>query len=53
IIPFCTSGGSGINASVSNLKNTYSTSKWEDGKGFNGSSSKEEIAEWANSFNLK
>ncbi|MDE5604739.1 MAG: flavodoxin [Eubacterium sp.] len=53
IIPFCTSGGSGINASVSNLKNAFSNSKWENGKGFNGSSSKEEIAEWANSFNLK
>ena len=53
IIPFCTSGGSGINASVSNLKKAFSNSKWEDGKAFNGSSSKEEIAEWANSFNLK
>ena len=53
IIPFCTSGGSGINASVSNLKKAFSNSKWENGKGFNGSSSKEEIAEWANSFNLK
>ena len=53
IIPFCTSGGSGINHSVSNLKKSYNHLKWEDGKGFNGSSSKEDIAEWANSFNLK
>ena len=53
IIPFCTSGGSSINASVSNLKTAFNNSKWEDGKGFNGSTSKEEIAEWANSFNLK
>ncbi|MDE6110408.1 MAG: flavodoxin, partial [Eubacterium sp.] len=53
IIPFCTSGGSGISASASNLKNAYNHSKWEDGKGFNGSTSQSEIEEWLNNLNLK
>lgn len=36
LVPFATSGGSGINNSVRELRKTYPTLKWEDGKLLNG-----------------
>lgn len=53
IIPFCTSGGSDISASASNLKAAYSNAQWLDGKRFSGGTSQSEIEEWFNSLNLK
>lgn len=53
IVPFCTSGSSGISTSVSNLKAVYSNAKWLDGERFNGSTSKSEIEEWLNDLSLK
>ncbi|WP_072532284.1 flavodoxin [Bacteroides ilei] len=47
LIPFATSGGSGINNSVKELKNTYPNLKWQDGKLLNGSS-RNSIQNWTN-----
>lgn len=47
LIPFATSGGSGISDSVKELKNTYPNLKWQDGKLLNGSS-RNSIQNWTN-----
>ena len=52
IIPFCTSGGSGIELSVSNIRNYNDKLNVLDGKKFNSSSSKEEVITWLNSLNI-
>jgi len=49
IIPFCTSGGSGIGSSTENLEK-LSASNWLEGKRFSGSASSEEINQWLNSI---
>ncbi|MDO4171981.1 MAG: flavodoxin [Prevotellaceae bacterium] len=46
VIPFATSGGSGISGSVSNLRGLYSDIKWRDGKLLNRTSEKS-IRDWA------
>lgn len=46
VIPFCTSGGSSISASMSTLKEYKKGINWIEGKRFS-SNSKEEIAKWA------
>ena len=38
LVPFATSGGSGISNSVRELKRTYPNLKWQDGKLLNGAS---------------
>ena len=52
IIPFCTSGGSGIELSVSNIRNYNNKLNVLDGKKFDSSSSKEEVITWLNSLNI-
>lgn len=52
IIPFCTSGGSGIELSVSNIRNYNDKLNVLDGKKFDSSSSKEEVITWLNSLNI-
>ena len=52
IIPFCTSGGSGIELSVSNIRNYNDKLNVLDGKKFDSSSSKEEVIIWLNSLNI-
>jgi len=51
IIPFCTSGGSGIGSSASNLQK-LSDGEWLSGESFNGGSSRSEVIEWINSLGL-
>ncbi len=47
IIPFCTSGSSGIGSSDDNLHSAASGANWVDGRRFSGSASSSEIAAWA------
>lgn len=47
IVPFCTSGGSGISGSVDSLKKSCKGSAvWLDGKRFKGSETTTEISSW-------
>ena len=50
IIPFCTSGGSGISSSAANLEELTSGANWLEGKRLNGSDSQDTIMEWADSL---
>ena len=50
IIPFCTSGGSGIATSVSELKTLNPNSTVLDGRRFSSSASQSEVASWADSL---
>lgn len=53
IIPFCTSGSSGIGSSAKNLHSLCSdTATWLDGDRLSGNSSREDIANWINSLDL-
>ena len=49
VIPFCTSGSSGIATSVNYFKNNYKNVNWLDGKRL--SSSQSEVKAWVNSLN--
>ena len=46
MIPFCTSGGSGIGMSGKNLESNAGSGKWLDGDRLNGSASEEELKAW-------
>lgn len=52
IVPFCTSGGSGIGSSDSNLEELTSGATWLDGQRLNGSDSQDTVMEWVNSLGL-
>lgn len=52
IVPFCTSGGSGIGSSASNLEQLTSGATWLDGRRLNGSDSQDTVMEWVNSLGL-
>lgn len=49
VIPFCTSGGTGISGSINTLKNYNKNVNWLDGKRLN--SSENEIKNWVNTLN--
>jgi len=49
VIPFCTSGGSGIGTSVSYFKNNYENVNFLDGRRL--STSKSEVTNWVNGLN--
>ncbi len=51
IIPFCTSGGSGISTSVETLKE-YSNGRVLEGRRFSGNATKDEVENWLKSLNL-
>ena len=46
IIPFCTSGGSGIGQSEQNLKENAGSGNWLEGQRFSSSVSEEELKTW-------
>ena len=46
LIPFCTSGGSGIGRSGQNLADNAGSGTWLDGKRFDGGVSEDEIKSW-------
>lgn len=52
IVPFCTSGGSGIGSSASNLEQLTDGAAWLDGRRLNGSDSQETVMEWVNGLGL-
>ena len=52
IVPCCTSGGSGIGSSASNLERLTSGAAWLDGRRLNGSDSQDTVMEWVNSLDL-
>lgn len=46
VIPFCTSGGSGIKTCEDDLKKQYQSINWQVGKRLTGRESKEDIEKW-------
>lgn len=52
IVPFCTSGGSGIGSSAENLADLTDGAEWIPGQRLDGGSSQDEIMEWVNSLGL-
>ena len=52
VIPFCTSGSSGIDASVENLKTLATDATWLDGQRFAGNATQEAVMEWVHSLDL-
>lgn len=52
IVPFCTSGGSGVGSSATNLEALTNGATWLSGTRLNGGSSHETIVEWVNDLGL-
>lgn len=52
IVPFCTSGGSGISNSVSNIRGLATGATWLDGRRFNSGTSRNTMADWVNGLGL-
>ena len=52
IVPFCTSGGSGVGSSATNLEALTDGATWLDGTRLNGGSSHETIVDWVNGLGL-
>lgn len=52
MVPFCTSGGSGIGSSGANLEQLTSEATWLEGRRLNGSDSQETVMEWVNGLGL-
>lgn len=53
VVPFCTSGSSGIGSSAKHLKRraiVSSRTKWKSGKSFYGTSTQTAVNKWASSF---
>lgn len=48
LIPFCTSGGTGISGCEKDLKESYSQYQWKNGKRFIGSEDDVQIQNWIN-----
>lgn len=51
VIPFCTSGGSGVGRSGQNLADNAGTGNWLDGQRFGGSVSEAELQSWIDGLN--
>ncbi|MBD5530280.1 MAG: flavodoxin [Lachnospiraceae bacterium] len=52
IVPFCTSGSSGIGSSAANLEQLTSGAEWLSGQRLRGSDSQETVMEWIDSLGL-
>ena len=52
IVPFCTSGSSGIGSSAANLHSLASAATWMDGQRFSGSASRSTVETWVNGLGL-
>lgn len=52
IVPFCTSGSSGIGSSAANLEQLTSDAEWLSGKRFNGDDPLDTVMEWVNGLEL-
>ena len=51
VIPFCTSGGSGISTSMNTLRNYNQNINWIDGKQFSSGATENVVEAWINSLN--
>jgi len=52
VIPFCTSGGSAIGSSASEIEECAGAGEWLAGRRFSGSATEQEIADWLASLDL-
>ena len=52
IVPFCTSGGSGVGSSATNLEQLTDGADWLPGKRLNGSDSQDTVMDWVNGLGL-
>lgn len=52
VIPFCTSGSSGIGSSATNLQKSTSGANWLTGNRFSASASRDSIVSWINGLGL-
>ena len=52
IVPFCTSGSSGIGTSATNLQKSAPEATWLAGSRFSGSASRDSIVSWLNGLDL-
>ena len=52
IVPFCTSGSSGLGSSATNLHGLASNATWLDGQRFSGSASRSTVESWVNGLDL-
>lgn len=52
VIPFCTSGGSGIGSSGTNLESLTTGATWISGQRLNTGASRDEVMEWVSSLGL-
>lgn len=52
IVPFCTSGSSGVGSSATNLRTSASAASWLEGQRFGSGASRETVEAWVNSLNL-
>ena len=52
IVPFCTSGSSGIGSSADRLQELTENAQWLDGQRFSGSASQDTAASWVEGLNL-
>jgi len=53
IVPFCTSGSSGIGSSAVNLSKSAPDAEWLSGNRFSGSATKESVAKWVDGLGLE
>lgn len=52
IVPFCTSGGSGIGSSATDLEQLMSGATWLEGQRLNGGDPQDTVMEWVNGLDL-
>lgn len=52
IVPFCTSGSSGIGSSADGLQELTENAQWLDGQRFSSGASQGEVAQWVDSLGL-
>ena len=53
IVPFCTSGSSGIGSSAENLSRSAPDAVWLEGRRFGGSTAEETVTDWVSGLDLK
>ena len=53
IVPFCTSGSSGIGSSAANLSKSAPDATWLAGRRFSGSASRDSVRDWLNGLDLE
>lgn len=52
VIPFCTSGGSGMGSSATNLHSATDGATWLEGRRFSGNASIDELVEWVDGLGV-